>query len=98
MFEEPRQYVMTNKRRKYGASILLFEDELASVAEKMHGDFYILPSSVHEVLAVPEDLMKDQELKEMVKNINDSEVAEEEILSYTIYKYNCRTGEVEVAA
>ena len=80
---------MTNKRRKYGASILLFEDELAAVAEKMHGDFYILPSSVHEVLAVPEDLMKDQELKEMVKNINDSEVAEEEILSYTIYKYNC---------
>lgn len=98
MFEEPRHYVMTNKRRKYGASILLFKDELASVAEKMHGDFYILPSSVHEVLAVPEDLMKDQELKEMVKNINDSEVAEEEILSYTIYKYNCRTGEVGVAA
>lgn len=98
MFEEPRWYVMTNKRKQYGASILLFEDELASVAEKMHGDFYILPSSVHEVLAVPEDLMKDPELKEMVKNVNDSEVAEEEILGYTIYKYNCRTGKVEVAA
>ena len=97
MFEEPRWYVMTNKRKQYGASILLFEDELASVAEKMHGDFYILPSSVHEVLAVPEDLMKDPELKEMVKNVNDSEVAEEEILGYTIYKYNCRTGKVEVA-
>lgn len=62
-----------------------------------HGDFYILPSSIHELLAVPVSTAEIEELRQMVKEVNDNEVAPEEILGYEVYRYNRETGEVEVA-
>ena len=66
-------------------------------AQKMNGDFYILPSSIHELLAVPVSTAEIEELRQMVKEVNDNEVAPEEILGYEVYRYNRETGEVEVA-
>lgn len=49
----PQMYVLTNARKFCGANIMLYKEYLEIAAEKMNGDFYILPSSIHELLAVP---------------------------------------------
>lgn len=94
----PQMYVLTNARKLHGANIMLYKEYLEIAAEKMNGDFYILPSSIHELLAVPVSTAGLEELRWMVKEVNDNEVAPEEILGYGVYRYNRETGEVEVAA
>ena len=89
-----KSYVLTNTNL---ASSKISLEELDEAAKKMNGDFYILPSSIHELLAVPVSTAEIEELRQMVKEVNDNEVAPEEILGYEVYRYNRETGEVEVA-
>ena len=93
----PQTYVLTNAKKLYGANIMLYKEYLEIVAERMNGDFYILPSSIHELLAVPVSNTSLEELREMVKEVNDNVVKPEEILGYEVYRYKRETGEVEVA-
>ena len=49
-----KMYVLTNRRGIYGASFIADKQVLGSIAEKLGGDFAILPSSVHELIIIPE--------------------------------------------
>lgn len=98
MSDVPWMLVLTNDRKTNGANILLYNEKLEEVAERLQGDFYILPSSIHEVLAIPAKDAEPEQLRAMVKEVNDNEVAPEEILGYEVYRYNRETGEIEVAA
>ena len=99
MADGPRMFVLTNDRKTNGANILLFKEQLAELAEKVDDDFFILPSSIHELLAIPAFQVDDAEqLRQMVREVNDTQVAPDEILGYEAYLYNRETGEVEVAA
>lgn len=49
------------------------------------------------MIAVPVSAQGLEELREMVKEVNDNQLAPEEILGYEVYRYNRETGEVEVA-
>lgn len=93
----PQMYVLTNTRKLHGANIMLYKEYLEIAAEKMNEDFYIIPSSIHELIAVPVSAQGLEELREMVKAVNDNQLAPEEILGYEVYRYNRETGEVEVA-
>lgn len=85
-YNEP--YVVTNTAGINGAAVILYQDVLESVARELGGDFYILPSSIHEVLAVPaQSAVSRNDLYEMVHDVNGSCVAKDEILSESIYKY-----------
>lgn len=98
MDEGPQMYVLTNERKINGANILMNGRQLATLADKLNDDFYILPSSIHEALAVPASSMNAADLKQIVKDVNDTEVQEQEILGYSVYRYNRETGTIEVAA
>ena len=89
-------YVATNTNKTYGAGILLYDGLLDSVAANL-GSFYVLPSSVHELIIVPEKFGDLSELKQMVKEINAAEVPEEEILSDNCYCYDAGTHELKIA-
>lgn len=93
----PQMYVLTNTRKLHGANIMLYKEYLEIAAEKMNEDFYTIPSSIHELIAVPVSAQGLEELREMVKAVNDNQLAPEEILGYEVYRYNRETGEVEVA-
>ena len=55
----------------------------------MESDFYILPSSVHEVILIPAtDRTSISELSEMVQEVNGTEVARDEVLSQHAYYYS----------
>lgn len=95
---DPQMYVLTNRRKVNGANILLYKDWLAEVANRLKDDFFILPSSIHELLAVPVSGTDVKELRAIVKEVNNTEVAPEEILSYEVYRYSRKTCEIEVTA
>ena len=82
-------YVMTNNEKSFGAATMFYENVLENFAMQLHKNLYILPSSIHEVLLVPESQgLKMDELKSMVQEVNDTELDREEILSYSVYYYN----------
>ena len=63
------------------------------IGEILQRDYYVLPSSVHEVVIVPYSSGLDiRELDEMVREINVTQVAEEEVLSSHAYLYRRSTG------
>lgn len=90
-------YIATNYERLNGASVLLYPNLLKDFAELIGSDFYILPSSVHELIFLPEaESMGVEYLKMMVEEINDSEVEDEEVLSDNIYFYSRAYDRVEM--
>ena len=91
-------YVLSNHINTNGAIAMLYEGILKDFAAVLEYDLIILPSSVHEVLLVPyeEDLCME-ELKEMVRHINRTEVAKEEVLSDNVYCYSRKTDKISIA-
>jgi hypothetical protein len=79
----------TNSNKIFGAIMITWEHALEMLKEKLESDaFIVLPSSVHEILAVP--LNEETEwkgLKEMVKEVNNTMVIQEEVLSDSLYVY-----------
>lgn len=93
----PKMYVLTNNRRVNGANVMLYGEVLGKLADQLEDDFYILPSSVHEVLAIPASYASHDELKAMVKEVNDTQVEDEEILGYQVYRYDRQNKELSIA-
>lgn len=84
-------YVLTNEKNLYGAACMLYEGVLEMFAQELGEDIYILPSSVHEVILVPASVaFPAKELKEMVQDINATQIPKEEILSETVYKFSMK--------
>ena len=82
-----------------GAGVLGYPDFFQEASEKLGGSFYVLPSSVHEVLLFREgNGLSAKEMDEMVSSINASEVSPEDRLSDTAYHYDSRTHVFEKAS
>lgn len=82
-------YVLTNTSGSLGAAALFYPDVKEKAAELIGRDYYILPSSVHEVILVPESLgINAAELCNMVKQANRTVVEEHDILSDNVYHYS----------
>ena len=92
-------YVITNASGVDGSSAILSDSFMQSVSEKIGcEEFYVLPSSRHEVLAVDPAIVQDTaDLKQMVMEVNSTEVSAEDFLSDSIYKYNGKTHTLSMA-
>lgn len=76
---------------------MLYPSLLEKIGEEWQESFYILPSSIHEVLLVPESKSPDiRDMRMAVYSINRSDVVKEEWLSDSVYYYNCEKNEVLV--
>ena len=84
--------ILTNKDKTYGAAVMLNPGLLCALSRKYNKNFYIIPSSVHEVILVLDDGSFDQikadRLYEMVSFVNMTEVETEDVLSDNIYYYD----------
>ncbi len=90
--------VLTNSRIKNGASMIIQGDIMKRVGEIIGSDFYVLPSSIHEVLFVPDIGIADLEkLYLMVKEINETKVEVYDRLSNKVQYYDRAKGELENA-
>ena len=81
-------WIISNEKGINGAGSMLYEDVLHKLAMQLETDLYLLPSSVHECIAVSVDMGDPYELAEMVNEINMSQVALEERLSNQVYHYD----------
>lgn len=90
--------VVTNESGIDGASVLFYPGMLERCADILNGNFYILPSSLHEFLILGEDeTMSAKELKTIVKDVNDNVLDPEELLSYNVYHYDWKEKVFEIA-
>lgn len=80
-------FLLTNQSALYGASVILYPGMLQKVADQIGGNYFILPSSVHEVILLPDNGEEPEGLLEIVTEINHTQVTEEEILADAVYHY-----------
>lgn len=101
MNREPKEnlWVISNSRGINGAVSMLYEENLHKLAERVGTDLYILPSSVHEVLAASVEMGSGnpEELAAMVQEINMSAVELEDRLSNNVYHYDKDLRELKLA-
>lgn len=95
MDDELQMMVVTNKSKVYGAGVIFDEALIERLKERFGSKFYVLPSSVHEMLVVPADVQSGVTgLVEMVKSVNATEVSAQDYLSDSVYFYNGQKLEV----
>lgn len=89
-------YVLTNQEKVYGAAAMLYSEHMKKLAERWQTDLLILPSSIHEVLLLPDDGQNEYAFyRQMVEEVNTTQVEPEEVLSYSLYRYCREKAEIE---
>lgn len=82
-------FVLTNSLRSLGAACILYENVLFHIGNFLKENYYILPSSIHEVIIIPESQCPDEDtLNSMILEINETQVEIEDVLSDHVYYYN----------
>jgi len=63
-------YVLTNASGVNGAAAILYPEAINMIKEKIHGPFYVIPSSIHEVILLPADYGDPKDIKDMIMDVN----------------------------
>lgn len=91
----PKQIFLSNIENVHGAIAMKDTWMLSEIADSYKSDLVILPSSIHEVIIVPlEEDTNFFEIDEMIKEINETQVAPEEQLSDHAYRFDRNTREI----
>lgn len=91
-------YVASVPDRQSGAGVMAYQGFMDQAAERLGGDFYILPSSLHEIILVPDQGdVNFKDLEEMVHLVNKTEVDPKDRLSDSVYHYDSKDHIFELA-
>ena len=96
-----RVMAVTNESKVYGAAVMATDEGLQvirEIADKAGKNYYILPSSVHEIIALRDDGEPGtpDALRQMIRTINETQVAPDERLSNTLYYYDRENNEISI--
>ena len=92
-------YVISNERLTLGAAVMLYPGMLEEVSEMLGSSLYIIPSSIHELIVVSDKNGSDiKYLKDMIRVINRTQVAPQDVLSDTLYRFDKDTGKITAAS
>lgn len=90
-----KMYVASNSIGENGAVWLLYKEELHALSNKLKSDLYLLPSSIHEIIIIKaDDKLQSDQLLDMVREVNDTQVPIQEVLSDNVYYFNRETDTV----
>ena len=82
-------YVLTNDAGLNGATCILYDNVIKNFAKVQECNVFILPSSIHEVMLVPENAETEPEfLENLVLDANQSAVGLIDLLSNHVYYYD----------
>lgn len=85
--ESENMYVLTNGRTHFGAAAVLYPNLLDAVAERLGSSLFLLPSSVHEMIVLPDTGEDPKILKEIVEEVNRTELDPEDVLTDSVYYF-----------
>jgi hypothetical protein len=98
--EEPqeRMYVMTNRDKYFGAGCCLYPGLLEEVYHKLKVEFFVLPSSIHEIIIMPDvGGVSADNLQSLVIEMNQQFLLDDEVLSNHVYRYNSKSKALSLA-
>jgi|GEM_PF-1728874 len=91
-------YVITNESGVNGAAVPIYDKEaMDELTDTMGGGMFLLPSSVHEFIALPADQEHAgdnpvMDFAHMIQEVNANEVPDDEILGTVPYHYDKEHG------
>lgn len=84
-------YVASTANHMEGAAVIASREAMRDFYAKLGEPFYILPSSRHEVILLPDRCgLETADLAEMVKDVNRQVVDEKDVLSDHVYHFDGR--------
>lgn len=97
IYLDPAQmFVLSNVNNVYGLTSIIYGGTLQRIATILQSSYYIFPSSIHECIILISNGNEDPDaLNEMVREINQNEVEEEEIVANHIYYYNMKQNKIQ---
>ena len=79
-------YMLTNQRRILGSAQIVLKEVRSRIASLIGGAFYIIPSSLHELLIIPEKMgLTKESLESMLHDANRTVLPPEDILSDKVF-------------
>lgn len=90
-------YVMTNESKIHGASTMICQEAVDQLEKEVGSDFYLIPSSIHEVIAIPRAYGDVCDLLQLLEEGNRVCTRDYEILSNTVYQYDSSEGVFHMA-
>ena len=87
-------FILTNHNFLFGATAMLFDGEMRRLSGLVGGDFYIMPTSLHEFFAISTELADPEDLKMMLAEGNRQITAPVDRLSTGIYHYLSSEGRI----
>ena len=92
-----RMYVLTNEEKYLGAGTILYPGVLRKVYERLGVEFFVLPSSTHEVIIMPDiGSVNAPNLQSLVADMNKHFLEADEVLSNSVYRYDAEADELVV--
>ena len=95
-FQNIDMYILTNKLKIHGCTCIAYPRLLKRIADFFEDNLIILPSSIHEVLIIPEKFANAdytmEDFQAMITDINETELTDDEVLSDHAYLYERDTG------
>lgn len=89
-------FVLTNTEKYQGAAYMFDVELMSKLADKLGADLIVLPSSIHEIIIVNGNGEYDYEdLRNVVRDVNETQVADEELLSYDVYLFSKDTQMIQ---
>ncbi len=95
--DDQMMWVISNEQGINGAVNMIYEENLHMISERLQDNLYILPSSIHETIAVPASMGTPEELAEMVHDANMNVVQLSERLSNQVYHYDKDARKLTIA-
>ena len=96
--EGPRTvYILSNRENFYGAAVILYSEELKSLADRLQSDLFLLPASIHEVIILPWKKEDYPFMLRTVMKVNEAEEKKENVLTDNVYVYERETGKIRIA-
>lgn len=88
-------FVLSNQVKVHGAAVLTYPGMSEKLNELFPDGFYVIPSSIHEILIVSQKLeISPKQLGEMVREVNRTAVSREDILSDRVYQFDKDKGRI----
>lgn len=96
--EDEQIFVASVPDKNHGAGVIAYPNFMEDAAQKLGGSYFVLPASVHELLLVRDNgQMSAQDLENMVKEVNATQVEPCDQLTDHVYFYDANRHVFQMA-